>query len=143
MDGKLAILRLRAQRSRILTDEARACIKSSLDAIAKYKTYRDATTPSRSAVPIRHRDGSHLSQHRISLVFVSVLSPRVNRAQAASNPFWSVSHSIIREVQHFAPKVHPGCLMTPPSFVLYRGGTIACTVTLMLFWPQQAPENPS
>jgi hypothetical protein len=42
MEGKLAILRLRAEQSEILTDEARSCIKTSLDAVAEYKTYRDA-----------------------------------------------------------------------------------------------------
>lgn len=42
MDGKLALLRLRAEHSEILTDEARACIKISLDAVGEYKKYRDA-----------------------------------------------------------------------------------------------------
>ncbi len=42
MDGKLAILQLRADRSRILSPEAKACIKLSLDAVAEYKKYRDA-----------------------------------------------------------------------------------------------------
>jgi hypothetical protein len=37
MDGKLEILRSYANRSEILTDEAKACIKLSLDGIAEYE----------------------------------------------------------------------------------------------------------
>ena len=42
MDGKIAILRKRSEQSVILTDQAKACVKSSRDAVEEYKTYRDA-----------------------------------------------------------------------------------------------------
>lgn len=41
MEAKIEILRLRAARSEILDDDARACIKLSLDAVGEYKKYRD------------------------------------------------------------------------------------------------------
>jgi hypothetical protein len=41
MDGKLAILRQKAEQSAILTDEARLCIKLALDAVGEYKGYRE------------------------------------------------------------------------------------------------------
>jgi hypothetical protein len=42
MDGKFAILRLRAEQSTILTDDARECIKLSLAGVSECKKYRDA-----------------------------------------------------------------------------------------------------
>jgi hypothetical protein len=42
MDGKVEILRRYSDRNRIFTEEAKQCIKISLDAIGEYKGYRDA-----------------------------------------------------------------------------------------------------
>jgi hypothetical protein len=42
VDAKLEILTLRASQSEILTDEARACIKSCFEAVLEYKNYRNA-----------------------------------------------------------------------------------------------------
>jgi hypothetical protein len=46
MDGKLQILRLRANQSEDLNDEGKDCVNQSLDAVAEYKTYRDAVVHS-------------------------------------------------------------------------------------------------
>jgi hypothetical protein len=81
MDGKLAILRNRAAQSRILTDEARACIKSALDAVAEYKTYRDAIVHSLvfdADKGIAQRIGSRAENHQI-LVTMEALSALYQR----------------------------------------------------------------
>jgi hypothetical protein len=41
IESKLDLLTLAASQSRILNDEARACIRESFSAIKEYKTYRD------------------------------------------------------------------------------------------------------
>jgi hypothetical protein len=41
MDAKLSILRRYYETNKILTDEARECLKNVLDAVADYKKYRD------------------------------------------------------------------------------------------------------
>ncbi len=41
MDAKLSILRRYYDTNKILTDEAKECLKSALDAVADYKKYRD------------------------------------------------------------------------------------------------------
>jgi hypothetical protein len=51
MDGKLEILRLHANHSEILTDDAKACIGLSLDAVGEYKGYRDAIVHSHTFDP--------------------------------------------------------------------------------------------
>src|SRR6266852_9288082 len=76
MDGKLAYLRTRAAQSKILTDDARACIKSALDAVAEYKTYRDAIVHSLVFdidKGIAQRIGSRAEIHQI-LVTMEALS---------------------------------------------------------------------
>jgi len=41
IDGKLSVLRRYYEANEILTDEAKQCLKSALDAVAEYKKYRD------------------------------------------------------------------------------------------------------
>ncbi len=76
MDGKIQILRLRSEQAQILTKEAKACVKLSLDAVEEYKKYRDAIVHSITFDVdrgIAQRIGSRAEIHQI-LVTIDALS---------------------------------------------------------------------
>ena len=81
VEAKLDLLTLAASQSRILDDEARACISDSLSAIKEYKTYRDRIVHSVSYnadLGIAHWTDRKAKMHQ-SLVTIEALSALYER----------------------------------------------------------------
>jgi hypothetical protein len=81
VEAKLDLLTLAASRSRILNDEARACIGDSFSAIKKYKTYRDRivhSVPYNVDLGIAHSMDRKAKMHQ-SLVTIEALSALYER----------------------------------------------------------------
>jgi hypothetical protein len=81
LENKINLLRIRAERSRLLNDDARACIKYSLDAIQEYNTFRNRivhSVPFDADLGIAHMTSPRAEMHQV-LVTTEALSALYQR----------------------------------------------------------------